>query len=547
MWSEKMSKKCVRHHIFHPDEFVFIFVSVPAYFQDHTIHRAILSRMEGLKWNNPKQPDRSEQVIKSDLPDPSRRRLLGAFLGAATLTAAGVAGYEYYTHSTDPDKIKEEPPAPVTPEKIDHIKRSQERIHAYTESLRARPFMREPLRAKKRVENVSSRPDFRSAIFAVGAGSEMTTLHVPNVSELGERTGNDKGKGVYVHTENRDTSEEKKYIVTLADTHTDIGVSNRFHIAKKNPGQPLGNSLPIYAVRRARYEKKKTGTKTIRNKQGKLEHMPVWTGNYVEYITYIPPSKELTTKESIIAGKEYIETVLREAYDILAERMTTSNKNVLRICHTVCKRLAVIEHVDPILFARTEDNKEKQLALFQRMYAEYGLNQENAFNHLINSEGAGGMMQIIPETYQSIRAELIQREIFRSEELPKDENVGRRDPLISSIISIYLCYSNYLVKGHYLKDKSPEEIEWSLVVMYNGSPNLFRKIIDPHKPKSGKQSGKQPAKTEKLPPIPYTHTSPLILKLLTHNKGKLLPGQIESENRNYLRKYIASIQLEKHF
>ena len=167
------------------------------------------------------------------------------------------------------------------------------------------------------------------------------------------------------------------------------------------------------------------------------------------------------------------------------------------------------------------------------MYAEYGLNQDTSFNHLINFLGAGGMMQIMQKTYRDVRLRMIARKLFLPEEISEDANEGRKDPLISAIIAMYLCYDNYLVKGKILSGKRDDEIELALVAMYNGSPNLLTKILK----RVGKNKIVSNARVEKTL-ASYPNPTPFVEKLLTHREGIQIPGSSESENGNYLGKYV---------
>jgi hypothetical protein len=476
------------------------------------------------------------------LENPSRRNFL---IGGAALAGAAVVGSYYLREKkveADESIVESNPPFP-SPEKMHELDVARGKVRASVESIRKRPFMEKPTKAKEVLEQVPVSADRTSVALGLEENGVMKTLHIQNVQELSKlRNGN--GSGVYVHREG-----DSRYHITLEDTSVDIGVSNRFRVQKHLGNEDLSDSLPIYAVKRSRYEKKLFVSEVLDKKNKKKIEKKV-TGDYVEYVPYIPPAEHLVSKEVVGSGKEYVGVVLEAAHTVLAHRMTESNQKVLKICHDICKRLAIVEHVDPIALVKAEKKQGKETdahvearrkQFYQKMYAEYGLNQDASFNHLINSLGAGGMMQIMRKTYTDIRARLIVRKIFLPDEIPEDANEGRRDPLMSAIIALYLCYDNYLVKGKVLSSLRDDEIELALVSMYNGSPNLFRKIFKEEKPKKEKKGNKGKNKSTPRahsPSVPYPNATPFIQRLLSHNEGSKLPGSGEAENRNYLRKYL---------
>jgi hypothetical protein len=471
--------------------------------------------------------------FKSTVPKPDNEPPRRAFLK----TMFAVAGASLLTSDTGIEQPTQNEAGPRS-EKVDEFQRAKTRVEASVNNIKNRPFMEKPLRAKAGVEKVRTNADSRSVVLAIEEQGVMKTLHVPEVGELSKRVHDGRGTGVYVHLE-----DGVKYHITLEDTGVDIGVSNRFVVQRHLGKGVLSESLPVYAVRRARYEKKLVTKEVVENK--KRKKVKVDEGGYTEYVTYTPPAEHLTKKEAIGSGKEYVDTVLDAAYATLVQRFPKESK-VLPICRDICKRLAVIEHVDPVALRLAEKKEDgdtdkevetRKKTLYQKMYAEYGLNQNAAFNHLINPLGAGGMMQIMHKTYTDVRRELIGRNVFLPREIPEDANEGRKDPLISAVVALYLCYDNYRGRASFLGSKNPEEIELSLVVMYNGSPNLYGKILNGGDAKKEKGKGKKTA-PKNIPPIPYKNPTPLIHKILNHDHGVKLPGSGEPENRNYVRKYL---------
>ena len=492
--------------------------------------------LNGDKKLNPKE---NKPEGDGDLSNPQRRFFV---LGGLALSVSAIA-MRYYVgekNAGEDESITEGKLPFPSPEKMHELDIARGKVRACVESIQKRPFMEKPTKAKEVLGHVPVSADRVSVALGLEEDGVMKTLHILNVQEL-SRLRNGKGAGVYVHREG-----DSRYHITLEDTSVDIGVSNRFRVQKHLGNGNLSDSLPVYAVKRSRYEKKLFVNEVLDKKNKKKK----FTGDYVEYVPYTPPAEHLVSKEVVGSGKEYVGVVLDAAHTVLAHRMTQSNQKVLKICHDICKRLAIVEHVDPIALVKAEKKQGKETdahvearrkAFYQKMYAEYGLNQDASFNHLINSLGAGGMMQIMRKTYTDIRKRLIVRKIFLPDEIPEDANEGRRDPLMSAIIAMYLCYDNYLVKGKLLSHLRDDEIELALVSMYNGSPNLFRKIFKekkPRKEKKGKKGKNKSTPRAHSPSVAYPNATPFIQKLLSHDEGAKLPGSGESENRNYLRKYL---------
>ena len=295
---------------------------------------------------NESAPQRPKE--KSEEALLSRRRLLG---GAAAFAGSALLGSYLLTkdNGADEDRINElDPPSP-SPEKLSELTLVRNNIRTRVESIRKRSFMEKPNRGKNMLNNSVLNPDYASVAIVVEENGVLRLLHLQNVRQLSKQTRNGAGSGVYTHLEGG-----TKYQIALEDTVVDIGVSNRFSVRKQSEGE--NSTLPVHAVKRSRYEKEHVANKVI-DKNGKEKVVKEVLGDYVGYVTYIPPASHLTHKESISSGKEYVDTVLESAYTVLSHRMTKSNQKVLGLCRDICRRLAVIEHVDPNVIIRAEAKK----------------------------------------------------------------------------------------------------------------------------------------------------------------------------------------------
>ena len=114
--------------------------------------------------------------------------------------------------------------------------------------------------------------------------------------------------------------------------------------------------------------------------------------NEVAYYSSAHPA--LLSDEVTASGQTYVEEHLRAAAARLAARGIVIPDDIVNIAAHLC----VVEHTDHKRFM-TED----RFALFPEILSLYALNQANTFRYSVSSAGAGGMIQMIPKTYDGIR------------------------------------------------------------------------------------------------------------------------------------------------
>jgi hypothetical protein len=112
----------------------------------------------------------------------------------------------------------------------------------------------------------------------------------------------------------------------------------------------------------------------------------------VAYYTSAHPAVE--NAEVINAGGEYVRERLDEAAARLAEKGERISPEVVN----VAERLCVVEHTDHKRFL-TED----PASIFKEVRALYALNAGDTYRYSVSTAGAGGMVQMIPPTYQAMR------------------------------------------------------------------------------------------------------------------------------------------------
>jgi hypothetical protein len=122
---------------------------------------------------------------------------------------------------------------------------------------------------------------------------------------------------------------------------------------------------------------------------------PIERNGYLREMAYYTSAHPaLLSPEVTKAGQAYVRTMLDLAAKRLRDKGTTIPPNLIDIA----ERLCVVEHVDHSRF-----NRENRIALYEEIFALYALNELNTYNYSVSTAGAGGMIQMIPSTYQMIR------------------------------------------------------------------------------------------------------------------------------------------------
>lgn len=117
-------------------------------------------------------------------------------------------------------------------------------------------------------------------------------------------------------------------------------------------------------------------------------------GALKETAFYTSAHPALVSTGEIASGRDYVTTMLDQAAVSLAKTGTHIDPGIV----TIAKHLVIVEHTDHKRFLN-EDPK----ALFPEILSLYALNQDDTFNYSVSTAGAGGMIQMIPRTYEAIR------------------------------------------------------------------------------------------------------------------------------------------------
>lgn len=117
-------------------------------------------------------------------------------------------------------------------------------------------------------------------------------------------------------------------------------------------------------------------------------------GKLYETAYYTSAHPALLSPEVVKAGQSYVHTML----DLAAKRLKDKGVPIPSNLVDIAERLCIVEHVD-----HTRFRNENRLALFEEIFSLYALNELDTYKHSVSFAGAGGMVQMIPSTYQMLR------------------------------------------------------------------------------------------------------------------------------------------------
>ncbi len=118
-------------------------------------------------------------------------------------------------------------------------------------------------------------------------------------------------------------------------------------------------------------------------------------GKFIEMANYISTHAGIVTPEVVSAGKFYVRNVI----DTARENLKKKNIFIAPQVTDVAERLSIVEHVDHQRFFN-----ESQPQIYNEVYALFALNEGQTYRYSVSSAGAGGMVQMIPWTYDMIRS-----------------------------------------------------------------------------------------------------------------------------------------------
>jgi hypothetical protein len=117
-------------------------------------------------------------------------------------------------------------------------------------------------------------------------------------------------------------------------------------------------------------------------------------GKFREMAYYTSAHPALLSADLMKTGQTYVNSMV----DLAAKRLKDRGNPINPMLIDIAKRLCIVEHVDHERF-----RNENRIALFEEIYTLYSLNELDTYRFSVSSAGAGGMVQMIPWTYNLMR------------------------------------------------------------------------------------------------------------------------------------------------
>ncbi|HEX8748763.1 MAG TPA: hypothetical protein VF717_16440 [Pyrinomonadaceae bacterium] len=125
-----------------------------------------------------------------------------------------------------------------------------------------------------------------------------------------------------------------------------------------------------------------------------VQYPIVRDGSLSQMAYYTSAHPALLSAELIASGHSYV----RSRLDGAAIKLRSQGLNITPEIVDIAEHLAVVEHTDHQRF-KSEDRP----ALFNEVLSLYALNQGDTYRYSVSTAGAGGMIQMIPSTYDMVR------------------------------------------------------------------------------------------------------------------------------------------------
>ena len=117
-------------------------------------------------------------------------------------------------------------------------------------------------------------------------------------------------------------------------------------------------------------------------------------GKFYEMAFYMSTHPGLVTPEVVNAGRIYVRSIIDVARNNLQKKGVYISPQIT----DMAERLSIVEHVDHQRF-----KNEYHPTIYNDIFALYALNEGQTYRYSVSSAGAGGMVQMIPWTYNMIR------------------------------------------------------------------------------------------------------------------------------------------------
>src|SRR6266849_116965 len=204
----------------------------------------------------------------------------------------------------------------------------------------------------------------------------------------------------------RPTSVVSRDLVTVAALDTDTSKISTFSLPKNeflvkdadlSASMQTGATVRVHVVRANGVNTAVTvaNVSTGRTLVPLMVQFPiVKSGAVTEMAYYTSAHPALLSPGVTDAGKAYLRRMLDAAAARLAQDGVTVSPDIVDIAEHLC----IVEHTDHKRF-----KNEDHAVLFPEILSLYALNEGNTFRYSVSTAGAGGMIQMIPRTYDAIR------------------------------------------------------------------------------------------------------------------------------------------------
>src|SRR5216684_3108990 len=204
----------------------------------------------------------------------------------------------------------------------------------------------------------------------------------------------------------RPTSVVSRDLVTVAALDTDTSKISTFSLPKNeflvkdadlSASMQTGATVRVHVVRANGVNTAVTvaNVSTGRTLVPLMVQFPiVKSGAVTEMAYYTSAHPALLSPGVTDAGKAYVRRMLDAAAARLAQDGVTVSPDIVDIAEHLC----IVEHTDHKRF-----KNEDHTVLFPEILSLYALNEGNTFRYSVSTAGAGGMIQMIPRTYEGIR------------------------------------------------------------------------------------------------------------------------------------------------
>jgi len=204
----------------------------------------------------------------------------------------------------------------------------------------------------------------------------------------------------------RPTSVVSRDLVTVAALDTDTSKISTFSLPKNeflvkdadlSVSMQTGATVRVHVVRANGVNTAVTvaNVSTGRTLVPLMVQFPiVKSGAVTEMAYYTSAHPALLSPGVTEAGKAYVRRMLDAAAARLAQDGVSVSPDIVDIAAHLC----IVEHTDHKRF-----KNEDHTVLFPEILSLYALNEGNTFRYSVSTAGAGGMIQMIPRTYDAIR------------------------------------------------------------------------------------------------------------------------------------------------